>query len=55
MLSLEVIKSVEIKFSQTEKMPWISWDIPAWECKTGGKLVNVKGSICEGCYALKGR
>lgn len=56
MLSLEVIKPVvEIKFSQTEKMPWISWDIPAWECKTGSKLVNVKGSICEGCYALKGR
>ena len=24
------------------------------ECKTGGKLQNVKGSTCYGCYALKG-
>ena len=55
MISLEVIKPLEISFSQTEKMPWISWDLPAKQCKTGSKLVDVKGSICEGCYALKGR
>ena len=36
-------------------MPWISWDLPARQCKTGSKLVRVKGSICHGCYALKGR
>jgi len=35
-------------------MPGWSIGIPAKECKTGGKLVNVKGSVCEGCYALKG-
>ena len=55
MIALEVIKPVEIKFSVTEKMPWISWDLPARQCKTGAKLVKVKGSICHGCYALKGR
>lgn len=46
---------IEITFSDTEKMPWISWDLPARRCKTGAKLVKVKGSICHGCYALKGR
>ena len=55
MFALDVIKDVEIKFSTTEKMPWISWDLPARQCKTGSKLVRVKGSICHGCYALKGR
>ena len=46
---------ITIKTSQTEKMPWESWDLPAWLCQTGSKLVKVKGSICNGCYALKGR
>jgi hypothetical protein len=35
-------------------MPGWSIGIPAKECNTGSKLVNVKGSVCEGCYALKG-
>lgn len=46
---------ITIKTSQTTKMPWESWDLPAWLCQTGSKLVKVKGSICHGCYALKGR
>jgi len=49
------LNTVEINTSKTQKMPWESWDLPAWMCKTGAKLVKVKGSICEGCYALKGR
>ena len=40
--------------SKPSKMPGWSIGIPAKECKTGSKLVNVKGSVCEGCYALKG-
>ena len=40
--------------AQTTKMPCPSWSIPARECKTGGKLVNVEGSTCASCYALKG-
>jgi hypothetical protein len=35
-------------------MPGWAYGIPAAECKTGSKLVDVKGSTCEGCYALKG-
>ena len=40
--------------SKPSKMPGWSIGIPAKECKTGSKLVDVKGSVCEGCYALKG-
>lgn len=40
--------------SQTSKMPCPSWSISAHRCNVGGKLAQVKGSICEGCYAMKG-
>lgn len=41
--------------SKPSKMPGYGWSIPAKRCKTGGKLRNVKGSVCKHCYALKGR
>ena len=40
--------------TRTSKMPSLSYSLPAKECITGSKLVKVKGSVCEGCYALKG-
>lgn len=40
--------------SKPSKMPGWAYGLPAKECKTGGKLQKVKGSTCEGCYALKG-
>ena len=40
--------------SKPSKMPGWAYGLPAKECKTGSKLVKVKGSVCEGCYALKG-
>ena len=40
--------------SKTSKMPCKSINIPAQACHVGSKLVSVKGSVCEGCYALKG-
>ena len=40
--------------SKPSKMPGWAYGLPAKECKTGGKLVKVKGSTCEGCSALKG-
>ena len=40
--------------SKPGKMPGWSIGIPAKECKTGSKLRDVKGSVCEDCYALKG-
>jgi hypothetical protein len=41
-------------FSQPSKMPCYSWSIPAQLCKTGSKLAKIEGSVCHGCYALKG-
>ena len=38
----------------TTKMPCKSIGIPAQECHVGKTLVEVEGSVCNGCYALKG-
>ena len=35
-------------------MPGWAYGLPAKECKTGGKLQAVPGSVCYDCYALKG-
>lgn len=40
--------------SKPSKMPWYSWSTPATKCQTGGKLQAKAGSVCEGCYAMKG-
>ena len=40
--------------SKPSKMPGWAYGLPAKECKTGSKLVKVPGSVCHGCYALKG-
>ena len=37
--------------SAPSKMPGPAFNQPAVACITGRKLVNVKGSTCEGCYA----
>ena len=41
--------------SKPSKMPGHGYGLPAKECKTGGKLRQVQGSTCSGCYAMKGR
>ena len=41
--------------SAPSKMPGPAFNLPAQACLTGAKLVNVPGSVCAGCYALKGR
>ncbi len=40
--------------SCTSKMPCYSFNLSALDCIKGSKLVNVKGSVCYGCYALNG-
>lgn len=40
--------------SKPGKMPWWSYSIPATRCKVGSKLAKVPGTVCHGCYALKG-
>lgn len=50
-------KAIAIKIAgslgKPSKMPGLSYGISARLCLTGSKLAKVKGSTCEGCYALK--
>ena len=48
-------KAITGGLSKPNKMPGPSINLPASQCITGRRLVNVKGSTCSGCYALKGR
>jgi len=41
--------------SKPSKMPGPAYNLPATQCITGAKLVQIPGSVCAGCYALKGR
>ena len=36
------------------KMPGYSTAIPAQACRRGAKLAKIPGSVCSGCYALRG-
>ena len=40
--------------SQVTKLPYPSWSLSAFDCKTGGQLAKIEGSVCHGCYAMKG-
>ena len=55
----EYVKKEAIKItgglSKPSKMPGPSYNLPATACRTGAKLAKVPGSVCSGCYALKGR
>jgi len=53
MLKKEAIK-ITGGLSKPSKMPGPSYNLPATACRTGAKLAKVPGSVCSGCYALKG-
>ena len=41
--------------SKPSKMPGPAYNLPATACITGAKLAKIPGTVCYGCYALKGR
>ena len=47
-------KEITGGLTYTTKMPGPSFNTPAQRCVTGSKLRNIKNSVCNGCYALKG-
>ena len=53
---MKVIDALKItgSLSKPSKMPGWAYGLPAKECKTGGKLQKIPGSVCYDCYALKG-
>ena len=53
--SIKEAEAVVGGLSRPSKMPSFAWSISARRCNTGSKLAKVKGSVCEGCYALKNR
>lgn len=54
-LTLDQLKALTGGLSSPGKMPCHGYSLPARECKTGGRLREVAGSTCHGCYAFKGR
>ena len=48
-------KKITGGLSAPSKMPGPAYNLPAQACITGSKLVKLPGSVCYGCYALKGR
>jgi len=41
--------------SNPGKMPGTAYNTSAQDCRVGTRLRDVKGSVCDGCYAMKGR
>ena len=54
-LNKKQAKEITGGLSKPSKMPGPAFNLPAARCITGAKLVKVPGSVCHGCYALKGR
>ena len=48
-------KEITGGLSKPSKMPGPAYNLPAWACITGRKLAQIPGTVCHGCYALKGR
>ena len=54
-MNLKEAKKITGGLSSPSKMPGYAYNLPAWRCITGVKLQAVPGSVCAGCYAMKGR
>ena len=52
-ITLKQAKDIAGSLGKPSKMPGFAYGISAFNCITGSKLANVKGSVCEGCYARK--
>jgi hypothetical protein len=53
--TLKQAEEIAGALSRTSKMPGYSMSLPARRCQVGSVLAKLKGSVCHGCYALKGR
>lgn len=51
---LSAVKAYVGGLSKPSKMPGYSYGLPAQACRIGSQLAKVEGSVCSGCYALKG-
>ena len=54
-MNLTQAKAIAGTLGRPSKMPGSSYGLPAvTHCHVGGKLAKVPGSVCHGCYAVKG-
>jgi hypothetical protein len=53
-MKLKEAREITGGLSKPSKMPGRAYSIPAQRCKIGAKLAKKEGSVCHGCYALKG-
>ena len=53
--TIKELESVCFALSKPSKMPCHSYNTSTTGCRVGSTLVNVPGSVCFGCYAMKGR
>lgn len=54
MMTLKEARFIAGSLSYPSKMPGTSYALPASACKLGSKLAKMPGTVCSGCYALKG-
>lgn len=54
-MTYNLAKKLTGGLTSTSKMPCKSYSIPSSMCITGGKLRDVKGSVCEHCYTYRYR
>lgn len=53
-MNLKTAHAIAGTLGAPSKMPGTAYGIPAQQCRVGGKLAQVVGSVCHNCYALKG-
>lgn len=53
-MKISEAKEIVGGLSEPSKMPCYSYSLPSIHCKVGSKLRSIKGSVCHGCYAMKG-
>lgn len=54
-MTLRRAKEIVGSIGYPTKMPGTSYGLPARACILGSKLAKVAGTVCGGCYALKGQ
>ena len=55
-MKIKEAKTITGSMTRTSKMPGLSYSLPAWECKTGAKLVRrLPGSVCAWMLCHEGQ
>ena len=50
----QAVEVIGGELRSNSKMPCKTFNLSAWDCKTGGILASIPGTICSECYARRG-